>query len=150
MLRFAAVLFVVLSAPAAAQTKKPSTKPTTALPVKKPAGKTTLSGIYTADEAKAGREMYAGLCASCHTAASHTGATFRKKWSGRPLSEIYTFMRTMMPKNDPGSLGEEDYEVLLAYLLQMNKMPAGKTYLSTDTLELRKIRIAFPTSPSRP
>jgi mono/diheme cytochrome c family protein len=150
MLKYAAAFLVVLSVPSVAQTKKPATKPRVSVPVKKPAGKTTLSGIYTADEARAGREMYAGLCASCHTAASHTGPTFRKKWSGRPLSEIYTFMRTMMPKNDPGSLGDEDYEVLLAYLLQMNRMPAGKTYLSTDTLELRKIRIAFPTSPSRP
>jgi mono/diheme cytochrome c family protein len=144
------LLLLCVSVPAAAQTKKPATKPTKSVPVRKPAGKTTLSGIYTAEEAKDGREMYAGLCASCHTAASHTGAAFRKKWAGRPLSEIYTYMRTLMPKNDPGSLADEDYEVLLAYLLQMNRMPAGKTYLSTDTLELRKIRIAFPTSPSRP
>jgi mono/diheme cytochrome c family protein len=143
-------LLLFVSAPLVAQAKKPATRPTRSVPVRKSSGKTTMSGIYTADEARAGREMYAGLCASCHTAASHTGPTFRKKWSGRPLSEIYTFMRTMMPKNDPGALGDEDYEVLLAYLLQMNKMPAGKTYLSTDTLELRKIRIAFPTSPSRP
>jgi hypothetical protein len=26
-------------------------------------------------------------------------------------------------------------------MLQLNKMPPGKVYLSTDTLELRKIRI---------
>jgi len=150
MLKHAAALLVILSVPSVAQTKKPVTKPTTSVPVRKSAQKTTLSGIYTLEEAKAGREMYAGLCASCHTAASHTGPAFRKKWTGHPLSEIFNYMRTLMPKNDPGSLAEEDYGVLLAYLLQMNKMPAGKTYLSTDTLELRKIRIAFPTSPSRP
>jgi hypothetical protein len=45
-----------------------------------------------------------------------------------------------MPKNDPGSLADEDYAIILAYMLQMNRMPPGKTYLSTDTLELRKIR----------
>jgi hypothetical protein len=45
-----------------------------------------------------------------------------------------------MPKNDPGSLADEDYGIILAYMLEMNRMPPGKTYLSTDTLELRKIR----------
>ena len=37
--------------------------------------------------------------------------------------------------------GPFGWAMLLAYLLQANKMPAGRSYLSTDTLELRKIRI---------
>ena len=97
-----------------------------------------------------GKEMYAGLCASCHQAVTHTGPGFRKKWAGRPLSELYTFMKTMMPKNEPGSLADEDYGVLLAYMLQMNQMPAGNTYLSTDTLELRKIRIDTARAVKKP
>jgi S-disulfanyl-L-cysteine oxidoreductase SoxD len=119
------------TAPPATATKAPA----------RPPGKTTLSGIYTLDEARAGKEMYAGLCAGCHTAASHAGPTFKKKWTGRPLSELFTYMRTLMPKNDPGTLADEDYGVLLAYMLQMNQMPAGRAPLSTDTTELAKIRI---------
>lgn len=103
--------------------------------------RSTLSGVYTTDEARAGRDMYLGLCASCHTAASHTGPEFRRRWAGRPLADLFTFMRTMMPKNDPASLADEDYEVLLAYILQLNRMPAGKVPLSTDSLVLAKIRI---------
>lgn len=124
--------------PAAGATKT-ATKTAAKPPVQRV--KTTLSGIYTLEEASAGKEMYAGLCAGCHTAASHTGPTFKQHWAGKPLSELYTFMRTMMPKNDPGSLAEEDYGVLLAYMLQMNRMPAGKVYLSTDTSVLAKIKI---------
>ena len=140
---FAIVLPSLASGQAA---KKPATKPTTATPVAKttpptPGEKTTLSGIYTRDEAAAGKEMYVGLCASCHQAIAHTGPGFRKKWAGKPLSELFTYMRTLMPKNDPGSLADEDYAVLLAYMLQMNGMPAGRSSLSTDTLELRKIKI---------
>ena len=107
----------------------------------KPAGRTTLSGVYTLEDAAYGKEMYVGLCASCHQAVSHTGPAFRKKWTGRPLSELYNFMRTQMPKNDPVTLADEDYAALLSYMLQMNQMPAGRTSLSTDTLELAKIRI---------
>jgi S-disulfanyl-L-cysteine oxidoreductase SoxD len=151
MLRFASLAFLLAAAPLAAQTTKTTkTQPATPKAVSKGAStkaqpprvaKTTLSGVYTLDEAAAGKELYLGLCASCHQAVTHTGPAFRKKWTGKPLSQLYTFMRTMMPKNEPGSLADEDYGVLLAYMLQMNQMPAGKTYLSTDTLELRKIRI---------
>jgi mono/diheme cytochrome c family protein len=127
------------------KTKPPRTAPTQTKTVTKappkPTGPTTLSGVYTIEEAKAGKEMYAGLCAGCHTAVSHTGPSFRLKWTGAPLSELFTYIKTMMPKNDPGSLADEDYGVLLAYMLQMNQMPAGKTWLSTDTTELAKIRI---------
>lgn len=139
---------MVLAGTAAGQsaaTKKPVTPPTKAVPTAKapakPAGLTTLSGVYTKEEADAGSELYAGLCASCHTAISHTGAGFKAKWAGRPLSELFDYMKTQMPKNDPASLADEDYAVLLAYMLQMNRMPAGKTALSTDPAKLAKIRI---------
>src|SRR5437867_13016755 len=33
----------------------------------------TLNGVYTAEQAVRGRDLYAGMCQSCHTAASHTG-----------------------------------------------------------------------------
>jgi S-disulfanyl-L-cysteine oxidoreductase SoxD len=106
-----------------------------------PFTRSTLSGVYTAAEAKDGKDLYLGFCASCHSAVSHTGPAFRLKWAGRPLSELFAFMRTNMPKNDPASLDDEQYGLLLAYLLQMNRMPAGKTPLSPDPGDLAKIRI---------
>src|SRR5438105_4489344 len=54
-------------------------------PLKPPFTQTTLSGIYTTDEAKEGNILYLGFCASCHQAVSHTGPAFRQKWAGRPL-----------------------------------------------------------------
>jgi mono/diheme cytochrome c family protein len=117
-------------------TKSAPTKSKSAAPTK-----TTLSGVFTVEEADAGKELYLPLCSSCHLSVNpHSTPEFRKKWAGKPLSELYAIMRTTMPKNDPASLADEDYAVILAYMLQLNKMPPGKAYLSTDTLELRKIR----------
>jgi len=142
MIRAAFLSLVLVAAPAIAQTSKTPSSNTASTPQTSGAPpKSTLSGVYTREEAAAGKDLYLGLCASCHQAVTHTGPAFRRKWTGKPLSELYLYMRTLMPKNDPGSLADEDYGVLLAYMLQMNQMPAGKTYLSTDTLELRKIRI---------
>jgi hypothetical protein len=148
MIRAAFLALVIAAVPGLAEAqgaKKPASRTTATKTssTKKapPPMKTTLSGVYTLEEAVAGKELFAGLCTSCHPIATHSTGEFRRKWQGRPLSELFIYMRTLMPKNDPGSLADEDYAVALAYLLQANRMPAGKTYLSTDTLELRKIRI---------
>ena len=65
-------------------------------------GPSTLSGVYTDEQASRGKDVYAGSCRSCHTPVSHTGATFNKWWRGKRLSDLFGFISTYMPKNDPG------------------------------------------------
>ena len=105
---------------------------------------TTLSGVYTAEQASRGKDVYAGVCRNCHVPASHTGLTFKKWWAGRLMSELYDYVSIRMPKNEPGSLAPEDYADVVAYLMKMNGMPAGKDELSSDVGDLRKIRIVTP------
>jgi mono/diheme cytochrome c family protein len=121
----------------AAQTSKASTMsagPTAGAP-------STLSGVYTDEQASRGKDVYAGSCRSCHTPASHTGATFNKWWRGKQLSDLFLFVSTRMPKNDPGSLAPDDVADVMAYLLKMNAMPVGKEELPPDADSLKKIRI---------
>src|SRR5690242_18774967 len=89
--------------------------------------RSTLSGVYSAEQARRGSDLYAGRCRSCHAAASHTGVTFEKLWAGRSLSDLFGFISTQMPKNEPGSLAPEEYVDVLAYLLKLNDMPMGST-----------------------
>ena len=85
-------------------------------------------------------------CVSCHAASTHTSPQFRAKWAGRPLSDLFNYMRTSMPQNNPASLDYSQYGVILAYILQLNKNPAGQTPLSPDPDDLAKIRIdTIPT-----
>ena len=150
----AALILALAAGPALAQaknpatTKSPATKGASTAPEQ--TGKTTLSGVYTREEADYGKEMFASLCSNCHPIAQHATPIFRKKWNGRPLSELYTYIKTSMPKSEPGSLADEDYALLLAYLLQSNRMPAGRTALSTDTLELAKIRFDTVRAVAKP
>jgi S-disulfanyl-L-cysteine oxidoreductase SoxD len=102
---------------------------------------TTKSGIYTSQQAARGRDVYMGNCRSCHTPETHTGATFNAVWNKRSLADLFSFVRERMPKNDPGTLSDEEYADVLAYLLRMNKMPAGKRELAPDSAALAKIRI---------
>lgn len=109
----------------------------------------TRTGVYTTEQSARGVDVYAGYCKSCHTPESHTGAVFAAKWRGRRLSELYEYIRDQMPKNAPGSLSDEEYADVLAYLLKMNRMPAGKQQLSTDAAALKSIRIETPKTPVR-
>jgi len=132
------ILSVMICAPAFAQKAK--------------AERTTLAGVYSEPQAARGEDVYAGMCKSCHTAATHTGVAFEKSWNGHRLSELFGFISTRMPKNEPGSLAPEEYVDVLAYLLKLNQMPAGAAELPPDTTVLGQIRIethAAAKPPSR-
>lgn len=138
------------AAAAGAQTKKPATTKTAA---KKPAaapytGPSTQDGLYTDEQAKRGRNVYLGSCKSCHAPQSHTGATFNQFWRGKQLSDLFTFVSTKMPKNDPGSLSPEDAADVVAYLLKMNAMPTGPEEMWGDADSLKKYRIETKKSGS--
>ncbi len=109
----------------------------------------TRAGVYSREQSGRGIDVYAGYCKNCHTPESHTGDAFRAKWSGRRLSELYEYIRDQMPKNAPGSLSDEEYADVLAYLLQLNRMPAGKQDLSTNAAALGSIRIETTKTPVR-
>jgi len=108
--------------------------------------RSTLTGVYSTEQATRGGDVYAGMCKSCHTAATHTGVAFEKLWNGRPLSELFDYISTKMPKNEPGSLAPEAYVDVLAYLLKLNDMPAGALELPPDTTVLGAIRIELHPS----
>lgn len=140
MTRGALLGVVALAASAGAQApKRPATQASDSTPAS--AGPSTWSGVYTIEQATRGKDVYAGNCRSCHTPASHTGEMFATWWRGKRLSDLYTFVSTQMPKNDPGSLAPEDAADVVAYLLQINAMPPGKVELYPDADSLRKFRI---------
>lgn len=103
--------------------------------------RSTLSGVYTAQQAEYGKEVYGGSCISCHAGmGNHTGPIFHAAWGGRDLGEMFDYMTQYMPKNDPGGMAPDDYIAVMAYLLQINGMPAGNSPLPNDPAALKKIR----------
>src|SRR5262245_50179655 len=112
--------------------------------------RSTLEGVYTEAQAERGRDLYAGMCRSCHTVATHT-PTFKVSWSGRPLSELFEYISQNMPQNSPGALSPDEYTSVLAYMLRMLGMPAGQTDLPNEATLLAAIRFdTLNTSSARP
>ena len=101
---------------------------------------TTRAGVYSAEQASRGKDIYLAKC----VVASHTGTTFAKFWDGHRLSELYQFIGVKMPKNEPGTLSEQETADLIAYILKLNTMPVGKNELPADSLALDRIQIDLP------
>jgi S-disulfanyl-L-cysteine oxidoreductase SoxD len=110
------------------------------------APRSTRSGVFTETQAGLGRNIYTMTCTGCHTQASHTGPQFTDKWNRLPLQRLFEYIRSSMPKSEPGVLSEREYVEVVAYLLKMNGMPAGASELPADSTALLKIRIEFGTN----
>jgi mono/diheme cytochrome c family protein len=124
-------------------------------PLHRDTARTTMDGVYTAAQATSGSDVFAAQCRSCHSPTVHSGPAFRKKWYGHTLGELFGYLRREMPKNDPGSMSDEEYAKALAYLLRINGMPTGAQPLSADSAALHRIRldstraVSSSQSPSR-
>ena len=115
------------------------------------APKSTMQGVYTPAQATKGKNVFNGACLGCHTTASHMGPAFELRWFGRPLSELYGYLSNLMPKSAPGTLTEEEYVWVTAYILKLNGMPPGKVELNAEPAWLKAVRIdAVPSTAPNP
>jgi cytochrome c len=129
------------------------------------AGRSVKSGVYTIDQARRGREHYRKRCILCHLdngqgraaepeivgqsleregdaeAPPVAGAPFLTKWNGKTAGALYDLVRKTMPVGSAGSLSEQEYADVLAYLFELSKVPAGQQELPSTRDQLDLITI---------
>ncbi len=113
-------------------------------------------GVYTEEQVKRGRPRYNEQCASCHgdtlmggeSAPPLAGGEFLANWDGLTAGDLFERIRKTMPQDKPGKLSREVNADILAYILSMNKFPAGDAELPHATERLSQIRIEA-TKPDR-
>lgn len=110
---------------------------TTTTPMKSVGG----PALYTAAQAAAGARLFATSCASCHSREDHSGANFRAKWAGGPISPLYDLVSTTMPLDAPGSLAKGDYAAILAFMMSESGYPAGNTPLPSGADTLANVKL---------
>lgn len=106
--------------------------------------KSVKAGVYTAAQAERGQSLYRSKCASCHAPNRFTDDLFYLSFAGKPLFEMFDVISDSMPEDNPGSMKKEEYADVIAYLLQLNRFPAGETELPTDKDALSKILMEKP------
>jgi len=95
-------------------------------------------GVYTEAQASRGRAGYQASCASCHPgdAASglpeprFVGERFWAAWGEDSVGRLHVYLRDTMPNDAPGTLSDQVYVDVTAYLLQANGIPTGPTELT--------------------
>ncbi|MGA3188314.1 MAG: cytochrome c [Bryobacteraceae bacterium] len=106
-------------------------------------------GVYTAEQASRGQSLYNQHCSSCHAdtltggemSPPLAGGEFMSNWNGLTLGDLFERIRTTMPQNKAGKLSREVNADITAYILNVNKFPAGKTELAHSAEFLKEIRI---------
>ena len=123
-----AALLLVLTVPAAAHAQ--SRKPTggkTLSGTGAAAGTTSASAFYTTAQAARGEKVFSAQCIACHARKDMSNPDFHLKWNGRTVFDLLERVQSTMPESDPGGLSASEYADVVAYLLKLNGMPAGKT-----------------------
>jgi S-disulfanyl-L-cysteine oxidoreductase SoxD len=104
-------------------------------------------GVYTEDQAKRGAAVYAKECAACHgadlnggeSAPPLVGGGFLSNWNTLTVGDLFERIRESMPQDNPGRLSRQQDADVLAFMLQANEFPAGKTELDKQTEVLKLI-----------
>jgi mono/diheme cytochrome c family protein len=105
-------------------------------------------GVYTEEQAKRGEPLYQKECAACHgdtlnggeSAPPLTGGVFLANWNGLTMGDLFDRIRKTMPQSAPGRLTRQQDADILAFMLSVNKFPAGKTELYRQSEMLKEIR----------
>jgi hypothetical protein len=63
------------------------------------------------------------------------------RFSGSSVFGMITTIAETMPADSPGSLSWQEYTDVVAYMLQLNEVPAGDSELSADQAQQSGIKV---------
>jgi mono/diheme cytochrome c family protein len=105
---------------------------------------------FTTDQVTTGSDIYSERCVQCHGdkldngefgGAPLNGQYFKKHWSGGSVAALIAYMKAKMPPDRPGSLTDQTYADLAAFLLDSNDYPKGDKELPSDTAGQQKLTL---------
>ena len=105
------------------------------------AGKTVWDGVFSPEQSERGKAAYLRSCAPCHREdmsgyqAILKGDRFMTQWRETPLSAFFKTISNTMPRDIPGSLSENQYLDITAYVLEFNGFPRGASELTKGNID---------------
>ncbi len=106
-----------------------------------------------ADQVERGQTVFRENCATCHGRdlggesqfPALVGSAFEDRWAGKTLGELYTYVHDNMPLGQAGSLSDEQYADVVAYVLAQNGLATGDQPFAPDEgADVMEIVLAFP------
>jgi S-disulfanyl-L-cysteine oxidoreductase SoxD len=137
---------VATATPSGAPSAVPTRAVRAAIPASRPLGVHDSVGLYSEAQAQRGLEVFTKVCSECHEVEDLTNADFRANWNGTTLYELFDNIRTTMPDENPGTLTPQQYVDVTAYVLQLNKLPAGPVDFTGDSTSASAVRLPLPSA----
>lgn len=103
----------------------------------------SLPPTYSDSQAVRGRQWFESVCQACHEINDMTSPDFKVKWTGRTAFDLFEIIASTMPEEEPGTLTQRTYVDIVAYLMQLNGIPAGTTALEAEQSKLSSARLTF-------
>jgi len=140
LLTMGVIVWLILSS-CAQQVPTATPRPTAIPPTVPPATPTqavvptpTAPGALTVGQLAAiGKDVYRRSCGVCHD-GSFAGALSVKQSRFNNAQQMFTYMRTSMPSDAPGSLKAEEYLAVLAMVLVEDQVIPDSAVLDTSAL----------------
>jgi mono/diheme cytochrome c family protein len=105
---------------------------------------------YSDSQAVRGQQWFESVCQHCHEVRDISSPDFKVRWAGRTAFDLFEIISTTMPQADPGTLSRRTYVDIVAYLMQLNGVPAGRSALLAEPQALSSTRLTFPSHPTIP
>ncbi len=104
------------------------------------AGQSLQQASYAQAQADSGQQIYLSECALCHLAnlqgsfeaIALNDTNFKNRWANRGVDDLMNLLQRTMPPQAPGSLSEDQYLAVIAYLLSANDIPAGNSLIANS------------------
>ncbi|MEK6286332.1 MAG: PQQ-binding-like beta-propeller repeat protein [Acidobacteriota bacterium] len=115
--------------------------------------------LFTAAQAARGSAVYAKQCAFCHgqglegaTSTPLAGSRFMIKWGDgkHTVDDLHFVIRSQMPYGAAGTLTNQQYAEVVAFILQSNGYRAGSKALVANSPSLKRTTIAAQGGADRP
>jgi mono/diheme cytochrome c family protein len=106
--------------------------------------------LYTAQQADTGEQLFQQNCAVCHgpklegrAGPALKGPGFASPQAHFSVSDVFKIVSQNMPAPAPGTLPQEDYVNIMAFLLRENGYPAAEQPLSFDAAGKSRVRLIY-------
>lgn len=103
-------------------------------------------GVFTVAQADRGADLFDLTCGDCHASSEFSDEIFIETWGERSAYSFYRNISQTMPDDNPGSLEDQVYFDVVAYVLKINGHEAGSNELNRDTPNLRDVKMDIAAS----
>ncbi len=106
-----------------------------------PAQLTVRDGVFSQAQVDAGALVYENSCKNCHDMRFYN--TTLRAWENRPVLDFWYSIIGQMPADNPGSLTDNEYTDVIAYILSESGFPAGNRTMDPNN-GMDRINIVSP------